>query len=157
MEMEIGISDLSAAILRLSPGAKYTIRGTNLDTDLVWEEGQGDRPTNEDIIMMAEDILTEQAINWTGLLKKFLEPGNALYESCLAKAIAAGELAYHRFSNLQQVISNQELRSPAAIAYGIDQLNGALTGANALDADEKSAWNSLIDTYNLPSYCKIPV
>lgn len=156
MEMEIGMSDLSAAILRLQPGAKYTLRGTNLDTDLVWEEGQGDRPTNEDIIAMAEEILTEQAIDWAGLLASFLQPGNALYEACLSKAMAAGTLAYHRFSNLQQVISNAELRSPQGIAFGINQLNGALTGDNALGTDEKTAWNSLMGTHGLPAYCKIP-
>lgn len=149
------MNDISAAIRALSPGAKFTLRGTNLESDLEWFEG--DRPTDEDILAKAAEIIAEQSIDWAGLLTDFLEPGNALYESCLAKSLAAGNLAYHRFSNLQQVISNPSLRSPGAIAFGIGQLNGALTGENGLSNTEKIAWNDLMDAHAFPTYCKLPV
>ena len=150
------ISELSAAITAIASNTEYNLRGTDLDTDLEWLGKPSTRPTNTEIMDKVAELAALAQIKWDGLLQEFLTPGNVLYESVLEKAIGAGNLAYHRFQNLQQLLSNPSLRSPKGLAFAITQLSASLTGENALTPGDVEDWNALMDDHAFPPFCKLP-
>lgn len=111
--------------------------------------------------MESEPEVIERSAEWRPFMLEFMAPSlgtnaasHALYESALAKAIAAGPLAQWRLQNLQQVITNPELRRVDGLALSINQLAGALAqGGHPFSTLDRNAWNALITKHYFPNIC----
>lgn len=94
--------------------------------------------------------------DWEGLTQQFQFPGNALYAAIAAQVAVSGFAAQDHWSNFKLMMLSPSLRSTDTLAAGMGYLVFLLGQAGqAIDADVKAEWNTLITTNHFPDDCKL--
>ena len=94
---------------------------------------------------------------WEQLAAQFNFPGNGLYGAIYncVKAASSDDLRDH-WSNFKLLIVTPALQSNEALAAGINYLVYLLAlGNQAIPADAKIQWNSLVSSCKFPDTCKL--